>query len=99
VDASEWGLGVVISDINSHQVRDLGKYNERWRFKSEATSSARSMVMEEGEEKQVSVIEYGDLPQDAPSASKFETVPFQAVTRKWKTVGRYRCSTSTSEAI
>ena len=46
--------------------------------------------MEEGEEKQVSVIENGDLPQDAPSASKFEIVPFEAVTRKWKTVGRYR---------
>ena len=90
VDASEWGLGVVTSEMDSQQVRELGKYNERWRFKSEATSLARNMVIEEENERQMSLIENGEMPQDEPSAASFEIVPFEAVTRKWKMVGRYK---------
>ena len=32
VDASTWGLGAVVADFDEAEVRQLGKYSERWRF-------------------------------------------------------------------
>ena len=32
VDASTWGLRAVVSEFSAEEVRDLGKFSERWRF-------------------------------------------------------------------
>ena len=41
VDASEWGLGVTCSRLPVSEVRSLGQYNERWRFRGSRNSRPR----------------------------------------------------------
>lgn len=92
VDASEWGLGCTSSTLHVDQVRTLGSFCERWRFKDPTSSRARAAAFDED-------VGVGSiLPEEfdpgdvvlADSHSSFEGVPFGAVDRSWTVVGRHK---------
>jgi hypothetical protein len=42
VDASTWGLGAVVAEVEPDQVREAGQYSERWRYVSDGPEGARA---------------------------------------------------------
>lgn len=94
VDASEYGLGATISEMPLGLVRQLGHYNERWRFKDPDGSNPRQRILEEQREDGSvgnNLVFFEDELQDdqqyTPPSSN--NVPFSAVARNWKTVGKF----------
>ena len=55
VDASTWGLGAVVADFTPNEVRELGRYSERWRFelpqfnRPRAAALGASMIQDDGD--------------------------------------------------
>ena len=86
VDASEWGLGAVASDMDLPSVQLLGLFTERWRFKDVEARDPRSYVLAEDERLCGFIDGVGEVFEDR----KFSTVPFSAVDREWLVVGRHR---------
>lgn len=87
VDASEWGLGVVCSTMTTEELSVLGGHYEKWRFRDEEARDARAYVLAEDDRLFSHSVCFPSEPTDR--ASKFLTVPFTAVTRDWKVVGRH----------
>jgi hypothetical protein len=88
VDASEWGLGVVASSFTRHEVKQYSNFNERWRFKEQLTSNARKFTFLEDDKIRSAVLE-DDIPEHDPNMSvHVASMPFSAVDREWKVVGR-----------
>ena len=94
VDASEWGLGCVVGEMSIEEVKGLGRVCERWRFKDPVLSKARRSVGSEPPDHDLSGFpQHGveGIFHDQPiSTADFASVPFEAVTRDWRTVGRHR---------
>ena len=94
VDASEWGLGCVVGEMSIEEVKGLGRVCERWRFKDPVLSKARRSVGSEPPDHDPSGFpQHGveGIFHDQPiSTADFASVPFEAVTRDWRTVGRHR---------
>lgn len=88
VDASEWGLGAVASHFNIDEVKVLSSFNERWRFKSEVASNARQYTFMEDEKIRTSYFEEFEKDNVTLGSNVFTSVPFSAVDRNWKMVGR-----------
>ncbi|CAK9052120.1 unnamed protein product [Durusdinium trenchii] len=88
VDASEWGLGVVQSQMSTSEVQELGSQVERWRFKDEAAKDPRLFVQVEDER-----TGFGHQLQldstDGAMPRSFKSVGFSAVDRSWQVVGRH----------
>eukprot|EP00438_Fugacium_kawagutii_P031465 Skav222634 [mRNA] locus=scaffold10:187684:190948:+ [translate_table: standard] len=89
VDASEWGLGVVTSEVDNKLFGTLVKHCERWRFRDEEARDARNFVLAE-DDRINNTIEGGTLAFDSGCNQNFATCPFEGVARDWKVVGRYR---------
>lgn len=92
VDASEFGLGATVADFPYGFVRELGQYNERWRFRDSQGCNPRQHVLSEqfGDNsvgKQSIVFE--DEPDTICQVEGFQNVPFSAVDREWRTVGKH----------
>ena len=55
VDASTWGLGAVVADFTPNEVRELGRFSERWRFelpqfsRPRAAALGSSMIEDDGD--------------------------------------------------
>lgn len=93
VDASERGLGVCAAEATVDECQKLGRYNERWRYRSKTTCNARSYVIEEQAEANLGILQHGDpLADDGDIANgkSFVQVPFSSVNRSWLMVGRHR---------
>lgn len=97
VDASWWGGGAVSARLSPEQVRELGRYNERWRFSREdeerlapRTSSLSSMSPEPL-----------DLAESRPSQQilRVPPVPREVWARDWSRVGSYRWARKESQAV
>ena len=69
----------------------MGRYSERWRFKNEEAMYARRHVLEHEQDVRLNSGESSGLERRVEGASaSFEGVPWEAVDRKWKVVGRHR---------
>ncbi len=90
VDASEWGMGVTISDMPYDMVSKLGSENERWRFKDTESKNPRQQVLEEQFGDDPIMVNEGINGADEYQNISFSNVPFSAVDRKWQTVGKHR---------
>ena len=88
VDASEWGLGVVSSEMDRQEVQRLGLQSERWRFKDSRARDPRQYVLDE-DHNLLLANGNGEIGT-SQVAGKFETVGFWAVDRAWHVVGRYK---------
>ena len=75
--------------MDSNNIKQLGSYSERWRFKNPEFSTAR-MAIAEGEKIRWNEEVDDAFPQLQPNSTKFRDVEFRHVTRDWKLVGRYR---------
>ena len=87
VDASEWGLGVVRSEVEPGCSKQWGQHLERWRFKDANAKDPRRYVLVEDEQNFV-VDEDSPPPNDVERHCK--TVGFEAVDRHWQVVGRFK---------
>eukprot|EP00438_Fugacium_kawagutii_P030549 Skav235998 [mRNA] locus=scaffold348:388416:392834:+ [translate_table: standard] len=98
-DASDWGSGVTTSTMDSLSIRELGRYAERWRFKDDRwryprRSSPSLFSADEADD----VVAHGwDQHNDTTQSSlpdtsgvQFVPLPFSAVDRPWKVVGRWK---------
>ena len=85
VDASEWGLGVVQSNISGDEAQRLGRWRERWRFKDDSASNPRVYVRTQDEQ----LCQLQHVSTDTGRAL-FQSCSFEVVNRKWKLVGRNR---------
>lgn len=98
-DASDWGSGVTTSTMDIQQVQQLGRYAERWRFKDDRwrnprRSSPSLFSADEADD----VVAHGwdqqhdDAEDRLPNRSgvQFQPLPFSAVDRSWKVVGRWK---------
>lgn len=90
VDASEWGLGVTISDMPEDMVSKLGSENERWRFKDPSSKNPRQQVLEEQFDDDPIMVNESVNDTEEQQYISFSNVPFSAVDRKWQTVGKHR---------
>lgn len=45
IDASNWGLGATTSFFPDHEVRELGKFSERWRFEHDNFRNPRATAL------------------------------------------------------
>lgn len=97
VDASEWGLGATSAEFNYEEVKSYGHYNERWRFKDPQQRNPRQQVLSQQDDQLVVPTAGCDDDDDddvEPTMNGdhegFQQVPFNAVDRTWKTVGRYK---------
>lgn len=88
VDASEWGLGVVRSQITQSEVKHLGRYTERWRFKDDEARDARAFALAEDE--RLEELSKGRVDRSQHTPKNFSSVPFTTVARDWQVVGRHR---------
>eukprot|EP00438_Fugacium_kawagutii_P029326 Skav216048 [mRNA] locus=scaffold2930:320754:324087:+ [translate_table: standard] len=86
VDASEWGLGVTVSDFSLDEVRKMGRVCERWRFKDEDAKDPRAYALVEDELGWMG----SSIGCDSDRPPKFAGIPFSAVDRVWKMVGRHK---------
>ncbi len=95
VDASEWGLGATVADFPLSLVRELGQYNERWRFRDSHGCNPRQHILSEqlGQLGGISVGKQSIVVEDEPDTifqvEGFQNVPFSAVDREWRTVGKH----------
>ena len=90
VDASEWGLGVCVGEVSVDECRELGRYNERWRFRLKNASRARAFILADDQfQGEPCVAVEADFTID-DVINNFETVPFPIVKRTWQVVGRHR---------
>ena len=90
VDASEWGLGVCVGEVSEDECRELGRYNERWRFRLKNASRARAFILADDQfQGEPCVAVEADFTID-DVINNFETVPFPIVKRTWQVVGRHR---------
>ena len=98
-DASDWGSGATIATMPHNEVQELGRYAERWRFKDERwrfpRKSATGIFSGEESDEVVSHSWRGDSSLDCgnlPDSSSvvFKPLPFSAVDRPWKVVGRWK---------
>lgn len=98
-DASDWGSGATTATMPHNEVQELGRYAERWRFKDERWRFPRKSAIgifsgEENDEvvshswRGDSSHDWGDLPDS--SSVVFKPLPFSAVDRPWKVVGRWK---------
>ena len=87
VDASEWGLGVVRSEVEPGCSKQWGQHLERWRFKDANAKDPRRYVLVEDERNFV-VDEDSPPPNDVER--HYKTVGFEAVDRHWQVVGRFK---------
>ncbi|CAE7241575.1 unnamed protein product [Symbiodinium sp. CCMP2592] len=95
VDASEWGLGVVVGTVPRAEVRRLGKYNERWRFRLPGGARPRSQTLAPGTDGARCSVEEAtgveDVLNDEDQAfDSFEPVTFETVDRTWAVTGRHK---------
>lgn len=92
VDASEHGMGATIASCPLSMVQQLGRVNERWRFKGGHGGNHREQVLNE-QFNEVGWSQHNfesDMKPDETFVEhdrKFHNVPFGAVDRDWKTVG------------
>ena len=99
VDASEWGLGVVSGTFAWHEVKQYSNFNEGWRFREQLTSNARKFTFLEDDKLRTAVLEE-DIPEDTPNmAMHSASMPFSAVDREWKVVGRVQWQQSESMPV
>eukprot|EP00438_Fugacium_kawagutii_P012339 Skav221970 [mRNA] locus=scaffold195:898936:903000:- [translate_table: standard] len=87
VDASDWGMGVVTTNISGEEAFQLGRYVERWRFRQPGASNPRKLVQLEHEE--MAFVETHDFIED-PTTQNFVSANFSAVDREWQVVGRHQ---------
>ena len=94
VDASEWGLGVTQAELPVGQVKDVGQYSERWRFKDPSFRRARRQVFvgdedsDPGAEDRLLVTESAE--SDVGRKCHFEAIGIDLMRGKWRTVGSHR---------
>ena len=89
VDASEWGLGVCVAEIEDGVASSLSRYNERWRFRAGRANRARAFVEEEARSK-LQWYAVDEEPVGKVEGGDFQSVPFEVVDREWTVVGRHR---------
>lgn len=94
VDASEYGLGATSSDMHVDEVRQLGQYLERWRFKDPGGCNPRQKILQEQLDDEMvgrQIFTYDDEVgmEDAYYPNEYVNVPFSAVDRKWVTIGKF----------
>ena len=98
-DASEWGLGATTSRIPADQVKDLGKFSERWRFGDpEFAQARRSHLVDLGGVGEDGVADNFKSNEQATQTDPFidrsrpvlRNVDFGVVDRPWTVVGRYK---------
>ena len=103
VDASEWGLGCTSTKMSHEQVKELGGFCERWRFKDPTTSKARSFSQQQTVDTDMLTGEPSLIDECFASnervTSNFSAVPFEAVDKRWQTVGRHRWKTSSTMPV
>ena len=88
VDASEWGLGVTDANLAQAQVRKLGQFNERWRFKEPGVARPRDhALVAAGGGSPDETSEHYQVDRDFQA---FEPVAFGIVDRPWRTTACYR---------
>ena len=76
------------SSFTRHEVKQYSNFNERWRFKEQLTSNARKFTFLEDDKIRSAVLE-DDIPEHDPNMSvHIASMPFSAVDREWKVVGR-----------
>ena len=94
VDASEWGLGCTAANMDVKMVQQIGSFCERWRFKDPLVAKARASVeIDPHDMYPVQLpLSYDDTPAEPNQEvwQHFMPVPFEAVQREWKTVGRHK---------
>ena len=94
VDASEWGLGCTAANMDVKMVQQIGSFCERWRFKDPLVAKARANVeIDPHDMYPVQLpLSYDDTPAEPNQEvwQHFMPVPFEAVQREWKTVGRHK---------
>ena len=94
VDASEFGMGATTAVFSVDEARQLGQYNERWRFKDADILNPRSQVLHEQRKEgflgEHVVVPLNEAEQPLEVVSNFTNVPFEAVDRDWRTVGSHR---------
>ena len=101
VDASEWGLGCTVSSCEVGQVKELGGFCERWRFKDPVHARARDHILHDPESVHpIFEYEFEHAAEDlAVSHSNFEGVPFAVVDREWQITGRHRWRKTSSMPV
>ena len=87
VDASEWGLGCTIADSSQEELKKLGSFCERWRFKDPLFAKAREHVLIDPDSNQPV---FGEDGFDDAEDSRFQGVGFKTVDRHWHVCGRHR---------
>ena len=90
VDASEWGLGAVMREAKLEEVRALGRFNERWRFKNDVSSNARVFAYLEDEKSRLATEDGEENTNLVPCNPDFSAVPFDIINHDWQVVGRRR---------
>ena len=95
VDASEWGLGVTTSEFATSEVRTLGSFLERWRFKDEAARNPRAIARASDE----AVFGGAGIADQAMDTNTFQIVGFWAVDRDWQVVGRSKWAQQESTPV
>ena len=88
VDASEWGLGAVMREAKIEEVCSLGRFNERWRFKSAVSSNARVFAYLEDEKSRLATFEDEETTHPSESNPNFSAVPFTVIDHEWQVIGR-----------
>lgn len=104
-DASEWGLGATTADFDIREVRQLGKFSERWRFDIEAFKKPRASTLGldivQGSDMADITAWASDPPtQDSlspllvhkgkPEEHRFQPLDIGTVDKPWRVVGRYK---------
>lgn len=106
VDASTWGLGATSCDFSPSEVKDLGRFSERWRFTNEQHYRPRASAF--GADVALTSQDSGaaiwatqqteargsrppiQVVEPKQSNDVFVQVPFDTMDKQWKVCGRYR---------
>ncbi len=105
IDASNWGLGATMADFEVSEVREIGKFSERWRFESEEFRNPRASTMgvavASGSDEESAVQWAHQISNTSklcpltvvPKKNQrdlFVPFPFQVLKKQWRVVGRYK---------
>ena len=106
IDASIWGLGATTAVFPVEEVAEYGRFSERWRFESESLSKLRATafgVDVTSDSDEACAVQWAASQDEARSGLKpirvvegksdeqvFKQLPFEAVDRFWKVVGRHK---------
>lgn len=105
IDASTWGLGATSADFPMSEVKQLGKFSERWRFDSDvyknprmstfgadvaAASDQAAAHLWASNSAQAGGMEPIQVVPSKREQDKFEPIRLSVLHKSWKMVGRHR---------